>query len=441
MKRPESFQSPQTKSDEVPSLESKMNQREQTGQCESEIVQFSSPVTDFSRQAKETVISPFVTITANQPVTLSKQGHVTFSHCAKSNQDLSQTKTVKRQFAITIKEQSLTEDGHITDWKTIHKNKVKCTDDEATVLIDKLEQASTYVAVAASTTGKPIREVMKKRMDLWILGNPKLERQMHVTAVCCTNAYRPAKLVAQLKTSLEDSSLNLKPWHLFPYAVVTEKDIKVTMSTSEEDWSFDPTEHLIENDVIVSSPDAIHPYQFCLDCKKSTFQKIRCNCRLEYDGIERRLAFHTPQKVARTQEERMPALEEGKTDESGRAEASALIDKGEEALCNANLESETDSVLVLDNSLSDVKAAILVVAKVCSSEWLRFGLALGYGESEVKSFGCQADNPEGKLELVIRSWMDDKGKKATLRILLDACNQFRKRGKVEDELEKILSRK
>eukprot|EP00118_Oscarella_pearsei_P021240 m.237656 g.237656 ORF g.237656 m.237656 type:complete len:667 (+) comp40147_c0_seq10:50-2050(+) len=159
------------------------------------------PVIDTSKNAKQTVISPFVTITATKPVSLSEDARLKIPHCAESTAAKSKSKKSKPQFRIDVKKQSLGPDNSLSGWTTMPESKVSCTDKEVHVHVSKFERTSTFVAVASSTSEKPIREVMKKKLSFWIVGDPMLEREMYVATVCCTNAYTGILVEAIMRNS------------------------------------------------------------------------------------------------------------------------------------------------------------------------------------------------------------------------------------------------
>ena len=239
----------------------------------------------------ETVISPYITISSSCPTRFEKRAQVQIPHCVESVEENGQ------KFKIGVKSQHLSSDGRLTEWDSLPDKDVKCSATSVTVEIDEVLDAVGLVAVAKSTSHKPISEIIRKKVQLRILGSPQLQSSTEVDVICSTNAYNADQFQKVMTDRFGSKSMtNLKEWMTLPGEICcSSTDIDVSMSARGPAWSFSPDKGLVESEILNSS-DALHPVQFCLECK-GELVKTSCLCHLTYGDRKKDLPFWTPEPM------------------------------------------------------------------------------------------------------------------------------------------------
>ena len=242
-------------------------------------------------EEKETVISPYITISSSRPTRFEKRAQVQIPHCVESVEENDQT------FKICVKSQRLSSDGRLTEWDNLPDEDVECSATNVTIEIDEVLDAVGLVAVAKSTSQKPISEIIRKKVQLRILGSPQLQSSTEVDVICSTNAYNADQFQKVMTDRFGSKSMtNLKEWMTLPGEICcSSTDIDVSMSARGPAWSFSPDKGLVESEILNSS-DALHPVQFCLECK-GELVKTSCLCHLTYGDRKKDLPFWTPEPM------------------------------------------------------------------------------------------------------------------------------------------------
>eukprot|EP00118_Oscarella_pearsei_P024270 m.302893 g.302893 ORF g.302893 m.302893 type:complete len:224 (+) comp40829_c1_seq12:1929-2600(+) len=154
------------------------------------------------------------------------------------------------------------------------------------------------------------------------------------------------------------------------------------MVAKKDGWVFDPYVQVVKRDVIMSSPDAIYPYYFCLECEDEVLKRTRCNCNIYYDSIEdpQTMAFYTPKSTI--------------------TESDLLPEKAVDMKPASSVEAEKITQAALDESLSPDLSA-----KASSRDRLS---GQGFDDSankipSVKQMWTLADHLAGRWKYVARS--------------------------------------
>lgn len=73
------------------------------------------------------------------------------------------------------------------------------------------------------------------------------------------------------------------------------------------------------------------------------------------------------------------------------------------------------------------------ISTCVGGQWRAFGRLLGYANSELEDYSRFDINSE-KVYQLISAWRDKLGRRATPRLLLQACDDIGVKGAVEDKL-------
>ena len=291
------------------------------------------PVSPSSTRTGEFAVSPITTLVSNRELIMHQPAKLTLHHSARPPNTCDQSHTVSCPYRITVKQQSLTEDGSdLTDWKTISVQDIESSGNSITLSLRKIPLFSAFVAVVKYMKGR-ITDWMCKELEFRVVGSQYYSKVSQPLVVCITNGS-----CFEASSRQVDFSKQLVQWGP-PHSVKVpvNEDVTVKINIEEAGWTVTPLKQRFQRRILTSSR-GVHTVSFAVTAPTSEVRAVACMCAVQVPGEDKPLEipFSIPTLLPATVQV-LPSVTPPASDISSKVERLILSEKECQVLDYSNL--------------------------------------------------------------------------------------------------------